>query len=93
LAGRSGLDMVIGMSTTTPSAEPKSNSESSKKLRGFIFAYFVPTIAGKITLLYFGLNYSYYPGEGYGYGLAASIIFTVFMLGRFIFKYWDHEEF
>ena len=34
----------------------------------FVFAYFCPTILTKILILYFGLNYSQYPGEGYGYG-------------------------
>ena len=43
-------------------------------------------------MLYFGLNYSQYPDEGYGYGLAAAMIFTLSTLGYFIWKYRDYED-
>lgn len=43
-------------------------------------------------MLYFGLNYAEHPDEGYGYGLAASILFFLFSCGRFIWKYKDVED-
>lgn len=62
-------------------------------LMNFIISWFCPTVITKIFILYFGLNYSSYPGEGYGYGLAATITFTILMLGRFVYRYWGQEEF
>ena len=43
-------------------------------------------------MLYFGLNYSEYPGEGYGIGLVISICFTLSTLGYFIWKYRNYED-
>lgn len=57
----------------------------------FLFAFFFPTVVGKILILYFGSNYSTYPGEGYGYGLILAVFFTVFSLGRFFWRY-RHED-
>lgn len=42
--------------------------------------------------MFFGLNYSQYPGEGYGYGLLLSVAFTVVMLLRFIWKHWHYSD-
>ncbi len=72
-------------------------SEDQKKgnqlgIYDFIFAFMFPTAVGKVLVLYFGLNYGNYPGRGYGYGLAAAIAFTVFMIGRLIWKYRDYED-
>jgi hypothetical protein len=53
----------------------------------------MPTLIGKSFVLFFGLNYSEHPGEGYGYGLAFSIAFTVFMLARLAWNYRGQEEF
>lgn len=52
----------------------------------------MPTLFGKSLVVYFGLNYSEFPGEGYGYGLTLSIIFTLSMLGRFVWKYRNIED-
>ena len=49
-------------------------------------------LVGKTGVMFFGLNYSQYPGEGYGYGLAASIFLTVFSLLRLIYKYRHSED-
>lgn len=43
-------------------------------------------------MLYFGLNYSNHPGEGYGYGLAATLLFLGFTIGRFLWKYKDIQD-
>lgn len=66
--------------------------DHKKIILNFVAAFVVPTILGKVLILYFGLNYAQHPGEGYGYGLAASVLFTVFMLSRFVYKYWGYEE-
>jgi hypothetical protein len=58
-----------------------------KLIRSFVVSFLMPTLIGKSFVLYFGLNYSSYPGEGYGYGLVASIAFTVFMLLRFVWRF------
>jgi len=43
-------------------------------------------------MMYFGIHYSLYPDEGYGYGLAATLFFLVFNLGRFVLRYKDIED-
>jgi hypothetical protein len=65
---------------------------SNKVLGHFIRAFLLPTLIGKVCILYFGLNYSDNPGEGYGIGLVISILFTVTMLGLFLWKYRNHED-
>lgn len=62
------------------------------KLSDLLLAFLMPTLIGKSLVIYFGLNYSNYPGEGYGYGLILSILFTVAMAARFIWRFWDYED-
>ena len=69
-----------------------SANKKKIEIRDLIQSFLMPTIVGKSLVYYFGLNYSSYPDEGYGYGLALSIAFTVFMLLRFVWKYRDYEE-
>ena len=73
-----------------PASEPQQTNQ--KDLKNFLIAFLMPTLIGKSLVVYFGLNYSEYPGEGYGYGLAASMCFTVTMLGRFLWKYRHVED-
>lgn len=61
-------------------------------LKDFIKVLIVPMLINKAFMLYFGLNYSNHPGEGYGYGLIATILFLFFTVGRFIWKYKDVED-
>lgn len=63
-----------------------------KALIAFLRAFILPTLAGKVAILYFGLNYSKYPGEGYGYGLAASLLFMLTMLSTLVYKFWNVED-
>lgn len=65
---------------------------SKKALFDLIRAFLMPTLFGKSLVLYFGLNYSESPGDGYGYGLVAAIGFTLFMLGLFLWKYRNQSE-
>ncbi len=61
-------------------------------LTDFAKSFLMPTLIGKSFVLYFGINYSAYPDEGYGYGLIASIVFTVTSLVLFAWKYKDVED-
>ena len=58
----------------------------------FLKAFLVPLIINKIFMFYFGINYSNRPGEGYGYGLIATILFLLVSMGRFLWKYKDIED-
>lgn len=64
----------------------------STVIKDFLIVFLVPTLINKMLMLYFGLNYSSSPGEGYGYGLVATIIFFLLTMGRFIWKYKDTED-
>lgn len=66
--------------------------DRKKVLKDLIVAFLMPTLIGKSLILYFGLQYSNYPGEGYGYGLIATVIFTLAMAGRLIWKYRNVED-
>ncbi len=70
------------------SPAPKNNST----LKDFITVLLVPLLVNKAVMLYFGINYSNNPGEGYGYGLIATIAFLFFTVGRFLWKYKDIED-
>lgn len=70
----------------------RQNQDSSKTLKDFIKVFFVPVLLNKIFLLYFGLHYADHPGEGYGYGLVASILFLFLNVGRFLWKYRNVED-
>ncbi len=61
-------------------------------LKDLIKVFIVPTLFNKVLMLYFGLNYSDHPGEGYGYGLVATILFLFFTVGRFLWKYRNEED-
>lgn len=61
-------------------------------LKDFLRSFLVPTLVGKAFVLYFGIRQAEYPGEGYGYGLAASICFTVTTLSLFVWKYRHYED-
>lgn len=68
------------------------NDSQQTRLKDFIIAFIFPTAINKIFMLYFGLNYSNHPDEGYGYGLIATIVFMFIMIGRFLWKYKDIED-
>ena len=78
------------MSETPPQTpEPRS---PRKIIFDFAKSFLVPTLIGKSFVLYFGINYSQYPGEGYGYGLIISLAITAGSLIAFAWKYKDQEE-
>lgn len=57
-----------------------------KEFTAFLRVALVPMLVTKAFILYFGINYSLYPGEGYGYGLAFFCAFTVGSCLLFIWK-------
>lgn len=61
-------------------------------LADFVKALLMPLLVGKALILFFGLQYAEYPGEGYGYGLILSIAFTAGNLVRFVWKYRNIED-
>jgi hypothetical protein len=63
-----------------------------KKLFAYAKAFIVPTLVLKAGILYFGLNYSSFPGEGYGWGLLISIVLSLVNFGIFIWKNFQDEE-
>ena len=62
------------------------------KIRHLLMSFLMPTLVGKSLVLYFGAGYANNPGDGYGYGLLASILFTLAMIGRFLWTYRHHED-
>ncbi|MEZ0371222.1 MAG: hypothetical protein ACAI44_19165 [Candidatus Sericytochromatia bacterium] len=55
-------------------------------------SFLSPALLGKVMILYFGSNFSSKPGKGYGIGLSLAILFTLVMLGRFVWRYKDYSE-
>lgn len=66
--------------------------KNEKTLFDFIRSFIFPVLIGKTGVMYFGLNYSQFPGEGYGYGLVACLLITIFSLARLIYKYRNVED-
>lgn len=69
-----------------------SNETSKETLKAFIKSFLMPTLVGKSLVLYFGIQYSNYPGDGYGYGLIASLAYTFVSLVYFAYKFKDYED-
>lgn len=72
--------------------EEKKESPYNKVLIDFVRTLILPMLFNKAFMLYFGLKYAEFPGEGYGYGLATTIFVLVFLLGKFLWKYKDVED-
>jgi hypothetical protein len=68
------------------------NDRPNPVLKDFVKVFILPVLVNKFFMFYFGINYSARPGEGYGYGLAATIAFLLFTVGRFIWKYRNVED-
>lgn len=68
------------------------NQTDKAKLVRYLRIFLLPTLVLKAAILYFGLNYSSYPGEGYGTGLAISIGLAAVNFGVFLWKSWDDYE-
>lgn len=90
------IKMIIIEGIEALKQEPKTPQEKSEEsrrvLKDFLKVFLVPTLINKFFMIYFGLNYSNSPGEGYGYGLAGTILFLIFTMARFVWKYKDIED-
>jgi hypothetical protein len=74
------------------SEKKQDDKKPNKVIIDFLKVLIIPMLVNKVFMMYFGLNYSNHPGEGYGYGLIATIIFLFITVGRFIWKYKDIED-
>ena len=63
-----------------------SNDPDLKEFLSFARTFLMPMIVMKVFLLYFGLNYSQYPGEGYGYGLVATLVVIAASFSYFLWS-------
>ncbi len=70
----------------------EEQKKSRQVLKDFIVGFFVPTCVNKVFMLYFGIKYAENPGDGYGYGLVATICFLILTLGRIVWKYRHVED-
>ena len=61
-------------------------------LGGLIKFMFISTAVNKCFMFYFGINYSRFPGYGYGWGLAATVFYMLSSAGYLIYKYRDRNE-
>jgi len=66
--------------------------KSNPVLTDFIKVLIVPLLINKAFMMYFGINYSNHPGEGYGVGLVITILILCLTVGRFLWKYRDVED-
>jgi hypothetical protein len=64
----------------------------NKVLFDFIKVLLVPLLINKAFMLYFGLQYAEHPGEGYGYGVVVTVLFLLFTVGRFVWRYRGVED-
>lgn len=62
------------------------------KLFAYMKTFIVPTLLLKASIIYFGLNYSNDPGQGYGWGLLISVVLSLFNFALFIYKNWNDSE-
>ncbi len=72
------------------STEKKHKPE--KMMRDFILTLVLPMLVNKVFMMYFGMHYAIYPGEGYGYGLCATIVVMILILGFLVWKYKDYND-
>lgn len=72
--------------------QKRKDVDQKRKLAAYIRAFVVPTLFLKVFLLYFGLNYASYPGRGYGYGLAATIVLSLANFSYFLYLNWDDSD-
>jgi hypothetical protein len=70
---------------TTPNIVAPSDTSTSQ-LTSYLRVFLIPTLFLKGALLYFGLNYSSYPEEGYGWGLFIAICLSLFNFLLFLWK-------
>lgn len=60
--------------------------------KDLFFTFLFPIIIGKMALVFFGLMYSAYPGDGWGYALSGFVALSLFFVVRFLWKYRDFDD-
>lgn len=88
------------MSDNSLSSKDKSKSSDQdvesrnqrKVFVDFMKTLLIPLLINKAFMLYFGINYSSNPGQGYGYGLIATVVILVGGLVLFFWKYRNVED-
>jgi len=59
---------------------------NSKEMAAFLRTALMPMILTKALILFFGIQYSAYPGEGYGWGLVITVSVMLISFAIFIYK-------
>ncbi len=72
--------------------DQQNNVNQKVFFKDVLKVFLVPTLVNKVFMLYCGLQYAEHPGEGYGYGLAATIIILLVTIGSFLWKWKDVED-
>ncbi len=75
----------------SPNESKKSNEINKKAGRAFFRQLVISMLVMKAGLLYFGAYYSSFPGEGYGWGLAATCLYAVISLFFLAWRYRDAD--
>lgn len=60
--------------------------------RDLFFTLLFPILVGKVGLVFFGLMYSAYPGDGWGYALLGMIFVSLTLIVRFLWKYRHYDD-
>ncbi len=66
--------------------------KSKKVFIDFLKVFLIPMCVNKFFLVYFCVNYSNYPGRGYGYGAIISLILLFITIFSFLWKYRNIED-
>jgi hypothetical protein len=72
--------------SVAPKAGDELGNQPSNELIPYLRTFILPTLFLKIAILYFGLEYSSYPGQGYGWGLLAAVVASLANFGFFLWK-------
>jgi hypothetical protein len=88
------INSHINASSDSSSASESLDVKPGPKLSlsDILWVGLMPMIVGKTFIFYFGIKYSAYPEEGYGYGLVVAILFTLTTIGRFLWKYRNYSD-
>lgn len=81
-----GQKILSDLNDRLPAPPSDPNDPDLKQFLAFARTFILPLIVFKVFILYFGLNYSQYPGEGYGYGLAATLVLSALSFAYFLWS-------
>lgn len=80
--------MVLIMNKQTDEEYKKSK----KVFIDFLKVFLLPMLVNKFFLVYFGVNYSNYPGRGYGYGVIIALLSLFITISAFLWKYRNIDD-